>query len=87
MRGYPVFRVPTEAPGPPRERVQTRRWGQLELKIWERPTSTLRNVDGGGGPPGGEDVDGGAATTDVEDIDGGLPGGAGDSSDSGHHRC
>jgi hypothetical protein len=29
MWGYPVFRVPTEALGPPRERLQTRKWGQL----------------------------------------------------------
>jgi hypothetical protein len=30
MRGYPVFRVPTEAPrAPPWERLRTHRWGQF----------------------------------------------------------
>jgi hypothetical protein len=30
MRGYPVFKVLIEAPGPPpRERLRTHRWGQF----------------------------------------------------------
>jgi hypothetical protein len=59
---------------PPREKLRTCRWGQLELKIREGPSSTLRNIDTGGGPSGGEDVDGGP------------PGGADGRFDSGHHR-
>jgi hypothetical protein len=43
MWGYPVFRVSTEAPGPPQERLRTRRWGQnpgaslgyLKLFSWQ----------------------------------------------------
>jgi hypothetical protein len=44
MRGYPVFRVLTEAP---RE--------VTELEVRERPPSTVRNIDGGS--PGGAGAD------------------------------
>jgi hypothetical protein len=46
-----------------------------EVKIQERPPSTLSNVDGG--PPGGAGAgDPGAPTINIKNVDGGPPGGA-----------
>jgi hypothetical protein len=48
-------------------------------------TTDVADVDGG--PLGVLAVGLTVGTTDVEDVDDGPPGGAGDRSGSGHHRC
>jgi hypothetical protein len=71
MRGYPVFRVPIEAPGSTLGEAANPQVGQF----FGAPLGYLElysAVDSG--PPGGARVGGrGAPTTEVEDVDDGPP--------------